>query len=161
MTGVQTCALPIWPTTASLAPSARSAAEKEVDSIVEEAWTKAVAKQQEEETAKAAAGGTSNQVVNPSPVVDPDQDLSVEDLEEAIYAYLAQADLALEAMDANTTVEQLAAAKEAEERTKAESAAAEATKSKSERATAPTGKAQPSDTPTAPSGAAPTAIALA
>ena len=52
--------------------------------------------------------------------------------------------LALEAMDANTTVEQLAAAKEAEERKKAESAAAEAAKSKSEQVTA--------DTPTAPSG---------
>ena len=84
-------------------------------------------------------------MVNPSPVVDPDQDLSVEDLEEAIYTYLAQADLALEAMDADTIVEQLAAAKEAGERKKAEAAAAEAAKSKSERATA--------DTSTTPLGA--------
>ena len=93
-------------------------------------------------------------MVDPSPAVDPDHDLIVEDLEEAIYAYLAQADLALEAIDANTTVEQLATAKEAEKRTEAESAAAEAAKSKSEQVTAPTEKAQPSDTPTAPSGAA-------
>ena len=114
-------------------------------------------RQREEEEAgklKAPAGGTSNQVVNPSPAVDPDHDLSVEDLEEAIYAYLAQADLALEAMDANTTMEQLVAAKEAEGRTKAESAAAEAAKSKSEQATAPTAMVQPSDAPTTPSGAA-------
>ena len=52
---------------------------------------------------------TSNQVVKPSPVVDPDQDLSVEDLEEVIYTYLTQADLVLEAMDANAAAEQLAA----------------------------------------------------
>ena len=75
-------------------------------------------------------------------------------MEEAIYAYLVQSDLALEAINANTTVEQLVAAKEAKKRTEAESAAAEAAKSKSEWVTAPTGKAQPSDTPTAPSGAA-------
>ena len=71
-------------------------------------------------------------MVNSSPVVGPDQDLSAEDLEEAIYAYLAHADLALEAMDANATAEQLAAANEAEERKKAEAVAAEAAKSKSE-----------------------------
>ena len=138
---------PSRPTTAGLAPSAKSAAEKKVDAIVEEARAKATAKQQEEEEKlKASTGGTSNQVVNRSPVVDPDQDLSVEDLEEAIYTYLAQADMAQEAMDANTTVEQLTAAKEAEERKKAEAAATEAAKSKYEQVTA--------DTPAAPSGAA-------
>ena len=99
---------PSRPTTAGLAPSGKSAAEKKVDAIVEEARTKIAAKQREEEEddkLKALAGGTSNQVVNPSPAVDPDHDLSVEDLEKAIYAYLVQADLALESMDANTTAE--------------------------------------------------------
>ena len=93
------------------------------------------------EKRKASAGWASEQVAHPSPVVDPDLDRSAEDLEAAIYACLAQADLAMEAMDAQTTVEQLAAAREAEERKTAEAAAA---KSDSEQATA--------DAPTAPSG---------
>ena len=72
------------PTTAGLAPSGKSAAEKKVDAIVEEARAKVIAKQREEDEKdklKSPAGVTSNQVVNPSPAVDPDHDLSVEDLE--------------------------------------------------------------------------------
>ena len=143
---------PSRPTTAGLAPSGRLAAEKKVDAIVAEARTKIAAKQKEEEVEKltALAGGTSAQVVNPTLAVDPDHDLSVEDMEKAIYAYLAQADLALEAMNANMTVEQLVAAKEAEGRTKAESAAMEAAKAKSEHAVEPSTLVQPSDTPVAP-----------
>ena len=147
---------PSRPTTAGLAPSRRLAAEKKVDAIVEEARTKITAKQREEEEAdklKASAGGTSNQVVNPSPAVDPGHDLSVEDLEEAIYAHLTQADLAMEAMDTDAIEEQHSAAKEAKGRTRAESAAVEAAKAKSE-VVAATALVQPSDASTAPSGAA-------
>ena len=100
------------------------------------------------------AGGTSAQVVNPTLAVDPDHDLSVEDMEKAIYAYLAQADLALEAMDANMTVEQLVASREAEGKAKAELAAMEAAKAKSEHVVEPTTLVQPSDAPVAPSRAA-------
>ena len=56
--------------------------------------------------------GSSTQVVNPSLAVDLNNDSSVEDMEKAIYAYLSQADVALEAINANLTVEQLTAAKE-------------------------------------------------
>ena len=83
---------PSRPTTAGLAPSGRLAAEKKVDAIVEEAKTKIAAKQKEEEEAeklKALASGTCAQVVNPTLEVDPDHELSVEDMEKAIYAYLA------------------------------------------------------------------------
>ena len=95
-------------------------------------------------------------MVNPSLAVDPDHDLSVEDLEETIYAYLAQADLALEAMDANTSVEQPVADKEAEGRMKAGSTAAEAAKAKSEKVAVPTTLGRPSDASTVPAGAAET-----
>ena len=64
--------------------------------------------------------------------VDPDCALSVEDLEKAIYACMAQADLALEVMNAQMTMEQLIAAKEAEAKAKAELAANKAAKAKAE-----------------------------
>ena len=143
---------PSRPTTAGLVPSGRLAVEKKVDAIMAEARTKIAAKQKEEEVEKltALASGNSAQVVNPTLAVDPDDDLSVEDMEKAIYAYLAQADFALEAINTNLTVEQLTAAKEAEEKAKAELAAMEAAKAKSEHAVAPSTLVQPSDTPVAP-----------
>ena len=69
---------------------------------------------------KALAGGTSAKVTGHTLEVDPDCDLSVSDLEKAIYACLAQADLAVEAMNAKMSVEQLVAAKEAETKAKAD-----------------------------------------
>ena len=59
-------------------------------------------------------------------------DLHPGDLEREFYAQMAQADLALEVLDAGLTVEQLMTSKEDEERTRAEAAAAEAAKAKSE-----------------------------
>ena len=100
--------------------------------------------------------GSSAQVVNPTFAVDLDNDLSVEDLEKTIYAYLAQADFALEAINANMTVEQLPAAKEAEEKAKAEVAAMEAAKAKSEGAVERSTPVQPSVSPVASAGAAKT-----
>ena len=68
--------------------------------------------------------------------------MSVEDLEKAIYACLAQADLALEALNAHMTVGQLVAAKEADAKAKATNKAAEA---KFDYAMAPTAPKQPAD----------------
>ena len=83
----------IRPTTAGLAPSGKSAAENKVDAIEAEVRAKVVAKEKQEEEEKekqkALAGGTSTQVVNPTLEVDPDCDLSVDDMEKAIYACLA------------------------------------------------------------------------
>ena len=99
----------IRPTTASLAPARKSAVQKKVDVIEAEIRAEVTAKQQkeeeEEEKLKALAGGTSVPAVSRTLAVDPDLDLSVEDMEEAIYACLAQADLALETMNAKMTVE--------------------------------------------------------
>ena len=75
-------------------------------------------------------------------------------MEKAIYACLAQADLALEAINAHTTVEQLVAAKEALAKAKAESVAHEAAKAKSEYAMAPAAPKQPADAPVVPVEAA-------
>ena len=91
-------------------------------------------------------------MVNPTPEVDPNCDLSVEDMEKTIYACLAQADLALEAMNAKMTVEQLVAAKETEAEMKAELAASEIAKAKAGNVVAPAALApavpkQPADVP--------------
>ena len=149
---------PTRPTTVGLAPAGKSAVEKRVDAIEAQIRAEFAAKQQkeeeEEEKQKDLAGGTSTQVVSHTLAVDPDRDLSVEDMEKYVYAYLAQADLALEAINANMTVEQLVAAKEAEAKTKAVSAANEAAKAKCEYAMAPTAPKQPADAPIAPLEAA-------
>ena len=145
------------PTTASLVPSGKLAVERKVDAIEAEVRAMVVAKEKEEEERekqKALAGRTSAKVTGHTLEVDPDCDLSVEEMEKAIYACLAQADLALEAINANMTVEQLVVAKEAEAKAKAESADNEAAKAKSEYVMAPTAPKQPADAPVAPAEAA-------
>ena len=72
--------------------------------------------------------------------------MSVEYLEKAIYACLAQADLAIEEMDAHLTVEQLVATKEGDAKAKAE-AANKAAEAKPEDAVAPTAPKQLADAP--------------
>ena len=64
--------------------------------------------------------------------------------------------MALEAINANLTVEQLTAAKEAEGKAKEELAAMEAAKAKSEHVVETSTLAQPSDSPVASMGAAKT-----
>ena len=110
-----------------MAPVGKSAVEEKVAAIEAEIRAEVTARQQK---------GTSAPAVSRTLAVDPVLDLSIEDMEKAIYACLAQADLALEAMNAHMTVEQLVAAKEAE--AKAESVAIEAAKAKFEYAMAPT-----------------------
>ena len=110
------------PTMAGLAPAGKSIVEENVDAIEAEIRAEVAAKQrkeEEEKKLKTLDGGTSTQAVSRTLAVDPDHDLSVEDMEKAVYAYLAQADLALEAINANMTVEQLTATKEAEAKAKA------------------------------------------
>ena len=79
------------PTTAGLAPAGKLTVEEKVDEIEAEVWAEVAARQQKEETKelKALAGGTSAPAVCRTLAVDPDLDLSVEDMEEAIYACLA------------------------------------------------------------------------
>ena len=72
--------------------------------------------------------------------------MSVEDLEKAIYACLAQADLTIEAMDAHKTVDQASAAKEAGMKAKAD-VADKAAGAKSEGAAMPAAPKQPADAP--------------
>ena len=133
------------PTTAGLAPMSKSSAEKAVDAVVEEARARIAAEQEEVEKRKASAGGAIEQVAHPSPVVDPDLDPSAEDLEAAIYACLAQADLAMQAMDVQTAAGQPAVARETEERKTAEATTAESDPGQ-----------VAVDAPTAPSGTAET-----
>ena len=133
-----------WPTTAGLTPAGKSTAEKKVDAIVEEAIAKIAAKQKEEEEAErpeALAGGTSAQVINPT--LDPDYDLSVEDMEKAIYAELAKADLIREAMDAKMTVAQLVASREAEAKAGADADAGKTAEAGAEVETTPASAERP------------------
>ena len=58
--------------------------------------------------------------------VDPNPDLSPEDLEKVFYACMAQLDLTIEAMNAKMSVEQLVVTKEAEAKAKAVAEAAAA-----------------------------------
>ena len=102
---------------------------------------------------KAPTDRASAPAVSRFLVADSTLDLSVEGLEKAIYACLAQADLAIEAMNAHLSVEQLIAAKEADAKAKAE-AAAKAVEAKSGYVLAPTGPKQPIGAPVVPTDAA-------
>ena len=129
-----------------------TAAEEKVDAIVAEARAEVDARMEEE--TDVPAGGANDEVISHAPGGDLIYDLNPDDLEREFYAQMAQADLALEAIDADLTVEQLLTAKEDEERTKAEAAAAEAAKAKSEQVVEPASQARSSDTPTASTGVA-------
>ena len=133
----------------------KSAVEEKVAAIEAEIRAEVAARQQKEEAEalKALAGRTSAPTVSRTLVVDPVLDSSVDYMEKAIYACLAQVDMALEAMNAHMTVEQLVAAKEAEVKAKAESAAIEAAKAKFEYAMAPTAPKHPAGAPIVPAEA--------
>ena len=145
----------IRPTTAGLAPSGKSPAERKVDAIEAEARATIAAKEKlEEEKQKGLAGWTGAQVVSRILETDLDHVSSVEDMEKAIYAYLAQTNLALKAFDAKMTVEQLIAAKEAE--AKADAAASEIAKAGAGEVAAPSAPMQPAGAPVAPTKASET-----
>ena len=100
------------------------------------------------------AGGANVEVIGHASGGDFIYDLHPGDLEKEFYAQMAQADLALEALDAGLTMEQLMTSKEDEERTKAEAAAAEAAKAKPEQVVVPASLARSSGTTTASTGIA-------
>ena len=100
------------------------------------------------------AGGTDDEVIGHVLGGDFIYDLNPSELEREFYAQMTQAVLALGASDADLTVEQLLAAKEDEERMKAEASAAEAAKAKSEQVVEPASQARSSGATTASTGVA-------
>ena len=82
-------------------------------------------------------------MIGHTPEVDSGCDLSVEDLEKAIYACLAHTDLAIEAMNAKMSVEQLVAVKEAETKAKADVTASTVAEAEDGGVVAPVAPKQP------------------
>ena len=89
-------------------------------------------------------------MIGHAPWADPNNELSFGDFEKAFYVCMAQADFAAEALNANMTVEQLVASREAEAKAKADASASETAKATAGDVATPAAPKQPVDDPVVP-----------